>query len=340
MAITKIEELEAIIKLTDSEREWDENGKYTLPLLISDSIIPLLKNRAIRRQFVPSREENDDKIGTLDPQNEKEYSITPRLVRRYHNRAAFLVTDTCFAYCRHCFRRRFSGHMIGECTKSEIATALSFLKEHKEIKEVLLTGGDLFTLSDESLDYLLSSFKREREDIILRLCTRAIVTKPERFTPSLFSVIEKNNHGAPFFLLTQINHPLELTPGTRKVIKKFVQLGIPVFNQAVLLKGVNDSAEVQIELCNELLLASIKPYYLFQGDLVQGTAHLRVKLSDGLKIEEKMRKELSGLGMPQYTIDLPQGGGKVPLSRCYLDSLDNGIWTLTTLSGEKRHYPD
>jgi len=340
VTVTTIEELGKLIDLTEEEKMWDEKGPNTLPLLISESIIPLLGNRAIRRQFVPSVKENTDLCGTLDPQMEKEYSVTPRFVRRYHNRAAFLVTDTCFAYCRHCFRRRFSGSMVGPCTNEDISSVATFLKEHSEIKEVLLTGGDMFTLSDERLDYLLSTLKDVREDIIYRLCTRALVSNPARFTPSLFSIIEKNSHGAPFYLMTQFNHPAEITARAEEALSLFVKKGIPMMNQTVLLRGVNDTVEVQEELSEKLLMNRIKPYYLFQGDLVKGTRHLRVPVSEGLELEKEMRIRLSGLGMPVYTIDLPEGGGKVPLSTCYLKALENGIWTIVTPGGETRHYPD
>ncbi len=340
MPITKLEELKKILTLSDDEKMWDEKGKNTLPLLISDNIASLLDREEIRRQFVPSKMENSDTVGTLDPQEEEKYSITPRLVRRYHNRAAFLVTDRCFAYCRHCFRRRFSGSMVGECTIEEIEEVTSFLKEHNEIKEVLLTGGDLFTLSDSSLDTLLGKLKEARKDIIYRLCTRSLLSNPERFTPSLFSVLRRHSYGAPFYLMTQFNTEAEINEKAVEALKGFVELGIPMMNQAVLLKGVNDSVEAQTALSEKLLMNRIKPYYLFQGDLVEGTKHLRVPLSRGLEIEKGMREALSGLEMPVYTIDLPEGGGKVPLSGSYLESLNDGVWTIKTPDGKIRHYPD
>ena len=189
MPLKSFNDLEKHIVLTEEEREWREDGGHTLPILVSDHLTPLIADPAIRRQFVPSVKENQDTIGNLDPQMEKEYSVTNRLVRRYKNRAAFLVTDSCFAYCRHCFRRRFAGSMVGPATEKDIEEACSFLSEHSEIKEVLLTGGDMFTLSDSSLDSLLHSFKEARPDIIYRLCTRALTSNPDRFTPSLFEVI-------------------------------------------------------------------------------------------------------------------------------------------------------
>lgn len=335
-----MEELAKYIPLGEDEKNWREDGGNTLPVLISDNLIPLLGCEAIRRQFVPSVKENEDTLGNLDPQMEKEYSPNPRLVRRYKNRAAFLVTDACFAYCRHCFRRRFSGTMVGPCTEKDIQDTATFLKEHKEIKEVLLTGGDLFTLSDEDLDHLLSSFKSARPDIIYRLCSRTLVSNPDRFTPAFFAVLEKNNYGAPFYFMTQFNHPLEITEKAIKAMEGFVKLGIPMMNQCVLLRGVNDTVETQVELCNKLLYHRVKPYYLFQGDLVKGTAHLRVPLSKGRALEEAMREELSGLSMPLYTMDLPQGGGKIPAGKAFVKGMENGIWTVETPNGDFRRYPE
>lgn len=340
MSLKNLEDIEKVITLTEEEKNWREDGGNTLPILISDNLTPLLNLPAIRRQFVPTAKENNDEAGNLDPQMEKEYSITPRLVRRYKNRAAFLVTDSCFAYCRHCFRRRFAGSMVGPATENCIKQACSFLENTKEIKEVLLTGGDMFTLSDSKIDYLLSSFKKARPDIIYRLCSRALTSNPDRFTPSLFSVIKKNSFGAPFFLMTQFNHPSEINDKTINAIKGFVDLGIPIMNQTVLLRGVNDSLEIQSQLSNMLLSLRIKPYYLFQGDLVQGTAHLRVPLSKGLELYKEMRVELSGLGLPSYTIDLPQGGGKVSVDSQYNKGMKDGVWTFQTPEGEERHYPE
>lgn len=340
MAITSLDELKQHIKLTEEELGWKETKENTLPLLISENILSLIDNPSIRRQFVPTEKENQDSIGNLDPLEEVDHSVTSRLIHRYPNRAAFLVTDRCFAYCRHCFRRRFTGTMSGPATDEEIKKAAEYLKSHREIREVLLTGGDLMTLSDERIDFLLSSFKSAREDIIYRLCTRALVSDPDRFTPELFSVLEKNSHHAPFFLMTQFNHALEITDKAIAAISGFVRLGIPMMNQCVLLRGVNDTVSDQVELANKLMYNRIKPYYLFQGDLVKGTAHLRVPLSKGLELEKEMRKQLSGLSMPQYTIDLPNGGGKVILTENHIVSGNGSRWIFSTPEGEERIYPE
>lgn len=307
---------------------------------ISQNLKKLLYIDEIKKQFTYDKREDEDALGTLDPQNEQDYNVSPRLIHRYENRAAFLTTDECFAYCRHCFRRRFSGKKHGEATKEEIKNAASYLKEHAEIKEVLLTGGDLFTLSDDDLDFLLSEFKNARPDIIYRLCTRALLTNPKRFDERLFEVIRKNNYNAPFYLLVQFNHPEEITDSVKDIVLKFLSLGIITLNQAVLLKDVNDNIETQIKLSNKLLYNRIKPYYLFQGDLVRGTHHLRVPLSKGLQLEKEMRKRLSGLAMPQYTSDLPEGGGKIILTENHIVRKENDKWVLTTLDGEEREYPE
>lgn len=338
--ISNLKELQRVISLTEKEKNWKENMESTLPILISDNIISLINIPEIKKQFVPTDDENLDTLGNLDPLREVEHSLSSRLIHRYKNRAAFLVTDRCFAYCRHCFRRRFTGTMTGPAPDNEIKEACEYLKHHSEIKEVLLTGGDLMTLSDSSLDKLLSAFKSAREDIIYRLCTRCHVSNPDRFTPAFFAMLEKHTHGAPFYLMTQFNHPLELTDKAINALNGFIKLGIPMMNQCVLLRDVNDNVETQVELCNKLLVNRIKPYYLFQGDLVKGTTHLRVPLSKGLELEAKMREELSGLSMPQYTIDLPDGGGKVALTKNHIIGRDGNVWLFSTPEGEMRRYPE
>ena len=201
----------------------------------------------------------------------------------------------------------------------------------------------MFTLSDERINQLLSAFREKCPSVILRLCTRAAAVYPERFTDNLMEIIRKNlRKGAPFYLMTQFNHPDELTDNAVEAVARFVDIGIPAMNQSVLLKGVNDDAAILEKLSEKLLLARIKPYYLFQGDPVRGTGHLRTTVSEGLKIEKELRKRVSGLGMPQYTIDLPQGGGKVILTHSYLVCIDEkrDKYVFETPDGETRTYPD
>lgn len=343
MAISSIDELSQYIELSNSERKWNPEGESTLPILISDHLIPMLNNPAIRKQFVPDAAENEDRECTLDPQMEREHQGTSRLIHRYRNRAAFITTDRCFSYCRHCFRRRIAGSELGAADDKAITEAAAYVASHPEIKEILLTGGDMFTLSDERINQLLSAFREKCPSVILRLCTRAVAVYPERFTDNLMEIIRKNlRKGAPFYLMTQFNHPDELTDDAVEAVARFVDIGIPAMNQSVLLKGVNDDAAILEKLSEKLLLARIKPYYLFQGDPVRGTGHLRTTVSEGLKIEKELRKRVSGLGMPQYTIDLPQGGGKVILTHSYLVCIDEkrDKYVFETPDGETRTYPD
>lgn len=340
MIATK-EQLEKLTELKSDEEAWFENPS-SLPFLISDSLEKLIdfkdENDPIRRELVPSCRECQDE-GSIDPLKEEQNSVSSRLIHRYTHRVALLTTDRCFAYCRHCFRRRFTGSMTGPISDREIEEAAGYLKEHREVYEVLLTGGDLFTLSNERLEKLFKALRDCRDDLILRLCTRATVSMPGRFDDETMKLIAKYNYNGPFFLLTHYNHPRELTDESLAAVKKFVSLGIPVFNQSVLLRLVNDNVDTLEELCIKLLKNCIKPYYLFQCDLVKGTAHLRVDISRGLEIERELRRRLSGLAMPQYTSDLPDGGGKIILTSSHLKGKEDGCYILENLDGEMRKYP-
>lgn len=343
MSISSLKQLEKHLDLTEDERMWFEESPR-LPLLVSDHVMALIDRNdpddPIRKQFIPDRRENTDDVGDLDPLKEVEHSETPRLIHRYHNRAALLTTDRCFSYCRHCFRRRFTSNSSGPISDRQLAEVAAYLGMHGEIREVLLTGGDMFTMSDGQIAGMLKTLKSARPDIIYRLCTRAVATFPERFTEKLFETIAGYNYGAPYYLMTQFNHPREITEETGRIISSFLKLGIPAMNQAVLLKGVNDDVDVLEELSNKLLATRIKPYYLFQGDLVNGTEHLRVRLEKGLELEKNLRKRLSGLAMPQYTLDLPDGGGKVILTHDYMLCHRDGSWEFESPCGGKRIYPE
>lgn len=344
MSITKMSQITDKLILSKDEQLWEEKNAR-LPLLITDYYFSLINNEdcndPVRHQVVPTCLENCKSADSLDPLEEVKHSQTPRFIHRYHNRAALLTTDFCFTYCRHCFRRRFTGNNLGQITTKELDEICKYLAVHPEIKEILLTGGDMFTLSDVALEHMFKILKTARPDILYRLCTRATVTNPERFTPELFALLDKYNKiGTPFVLMTQFNHPRELTPLSLAVTDSFINLGIPAYNQSVLLAGVNDDVDVLEELCNSLLHHRIKPYYLFQGDKVEGTKHLRCPISKGLKIEEELRRRLSGLAMPQYTIDLPEGGGKVILTKQYIKGFKEGNWLIETPEGELRTYPD
>lgn len=343
--ITSKEALAQRLALTEDEWLFDAGHANTLPLKIPTYFLGLIDMQdpddPLRRQAVPTRFEQQSQSGEqLDPLSEVDHSVTERLIHRYPSRVAFLTTDVCPLYCRHCFRRRFTGTFQGPASSEQIQEAAQYVGLHPQVKEILFTGGDVFTLSDKALKAMIKAFRDERPDLVIRLCTRMPASYPMRFNAELIGML-KQFSSAPFYLITQFNHPRELTPQAVEAVRLFVDAGIPAMNQTVLLKGVNNEVSTLEELCNKLVFHRIKPYYLFQGDLVMGTAHFRVPLKQGLAIEEELRKRLSGLAMPLYAIDLPQGGGKVPLINGYLSEQSGcGLWSFRTVEGEIRTYPD
>ena len=340
--IATLEELEKYIELTDQERAWFEANNKRLPFLVSPYYLSLLDhsnvNDPLRKQVIPTISENQFIVGEEhDPLAEVNYSVFPRLIHRYKNRVALLVTDRCLTYCRHCFRRRFTATEHNNIGEKELKEISLYLKEKSEVKEILITGGDPLTLSNEKIDEILYTLRKERADLVIRLATRALVTFPFRIDDKLVEVLKKYNQ-VGFYVMTQFNHPNELNEVSVKAINKLVDNGLVVLNQSVLLKDVNDDVSVLETLMNKLVTHRVKPYYLFQGDLVEGTAHLRVSLKRGLEIERELRKRLSGLAMPLYAVDLPQGGGKVALTKNYLKEIDKKRALFETPEGEERIY--
>ncbi len=345
MPVTSMQQLQEHLVLTEEELSWKE-GPLSVPLSITDHYMALIDpddpSDPLRRQVVPTCRENTcEDSESSDPLEEVDHSHGERLVHRYPNRVAFLATDICPMYCRHCFRRRFTGNMAGPASDADVASAAEYLRAKPQIREMLLTGGDPLTLSDSRLDSMVGSFREASPHLIIRICTRYPVSQPERITQDLVDMFRRHD-SAPFYLMTQFNHPRELTEQSIRAVSLFVDAGIPAMNQSVLLRGVNDDADVLEELCNNLLFNRIKPYYLFQGDMVSGTSAFRVPLEKGLEIERELRRRLSGLAMPAYTADLPDGGGKVPLCGSYIIASDKekGSWTFRTPDGGTRTIVD
>jgi len=343
--ITSKETLQDHLVLTEEELAFDPSINSSLPLSIPSYFLNLIDPQnpddPLRKQVVPSVNEQLPDLGAMkDPLAEVSHSVTERLIHRYPARVAFLTTDICPMYCRHCFRRRFTGTFQGPASEKQTEEAAQYVADHRQVTEILFTGGDVLTLSDSRLEQMIRAFRSKRPDLIIRICTRMPASYPMRITDGLITML-KQFDTAPFYLMTQFNHPKELTEQATGAVNRFVDAGIPAMNQTVLLSGVNDEVSVLEDLCNKLLFNRIKPYYLFQGDLVEGTAHFRVPLEKGLALEEELRKRLSGLAMPVYAIDLPNGGGKVPLSRAYLIGKNaENAWLFKTTEGEIRTYPD
>lgn len=346
MPVTTLDQLKKHLNLTEEELSWRESP-ISVPLCITDHYLALIDpndpNDPLRRQVVPTCNENlVTEVESNDPLQEVSHSHGERLVHRYLNRVAFLATDLCPMYCRHCFRRRFTGNMMGPASEDDIQKAAAYLRENPQVKEMLVTGGDPLTLTDSQLDHMISVFRAASPRLIIRICTRYPVSQPSRITKTLVDMLKSHNT-APFYLMTQFNHPRELTEESIKAVSLFIDAGIPAMNQSVLIRGVNDDVDTLEKLCNDLLFNRIKPYYLFQGDMVSGTSYFRVPLRRGMEIERELRVRLSGLGMPNYVADLPDGGGKVPLCGSYIlqsPDKEKGSWKFRTPEGGTRILTD
>lgn len=270
----------------------------------------------IAAQYIPRAEELTVlPYETSDPIGDNRYRVTERLVHHYRDRALLLANDRCATYCRHCFRRHFTGNGGGRITEVELEAACSYLQRRPEVKEILLSGGDPLMLSDRELELVLRRLKSVREDFIVRICTRLPVVLPGRITPSLCEMLEGY---AGLWAVIHTNHPREITDGFRIAVKALARAGVPVLNQAVLLRGINDDIETLETLFRELVRNGVKPYYLFQGDLAAGTSHFRVPIERGLELMRQLRGRLSGIALPTYAVDLPGGGGKVPIESALL----------------------
>jgi len=291
----------------------------------------------VAAQFWP-REEEDHKLAyeTPDPLGDQAYAAGPRLIHHYYDRVLLLVSDRCGAYCRYCFRRHFTAQDGVTLEKEELLQACDYLKQNPQVEEVLLTGGDPLMVSNDHLRMILEHLKEVRPDLTIRVGTRIPVVQPERVNQGLLEVLEDF---APLWMVLHINHPHELTPPLKEALYKMRKAGVQFLNQSVLLKGVNDDWRILKSLYRGLLNLGVKPYYLFQGDLASGTSHFRVNLERGLEIMDDLRRHLSGMGIPVYAVDLPQGGGKVPLSRDRIVKSDQNWYYIKNLEGEIFPYP-
>jgi lysine 2,3-aminomutase len=254
-------------------------------------------------------------MGVEDPLEERRHSVVPGLVHRYPDRALMVLTNVCPMLCRHCTRKREWRHGGWVRTPDEVEAMLGYIRQHKTIRDVIISGGDPLTLSTSRLEDTISRVREIQHVEIIRIGTRFPVVLPQRIDNELCSMLSKYG---PIWLNTHFNHVREITPEAAQACDRLVRSGIPLNNQTVLLRGVNDTVEAQTELCHGLLRIKVRPYYLFECDEVQGTEHLRTPVKAGVEIIEGMRGHTSGLAVPTFVIDLPQGGGKVPIQPNYM----------------------
>ena len=275
-----------------------------------------------------------------DPLAEARFMPVPRLIHRYRNRVLLLACERCATYCRHCFRRHFTGQSDGQITSGDLRGAAAYIAAHPEVDEVLISGGDPLMLDDAHLADILDTLTLavEPRELVFRIATRMPVVLPTRVTGALADMLRRHGQGR-VWVVTQVNHPNEMGPVFARAIGHFIDRGIPVLNQAVLLRGVNNDVAVLARLFGGLLRLRVKPYYLFQGDLAAGTSHFRTTIDEGLDLMDGLRDLVSGMAMPTYAVDLPDGGGKIALTRASVLGIEDDHYILLDRRGERHRYP-
>lgn len=295
----------------------------------------------IAAQFIrTSAEEQILPYESTDPLQDAAYMPVPRLVHRYTNRVLLLVNESCATYCRHCFRRHFTGSTNGAISSGQLTAAANYIRADPGIKEVLLSGGDPLMLEDTRIRDILEIIGGALQDrnFVFRVATRIPVVLPSRITDGLASLLRQHGKGH-LWVVTQANHPREVSASFAEAVQHLSDHGVPVLNQSVLLRGVNNKVEVLAALCEKLIHCRVKPYYLLQGDLAAGTSHFRTSIEEGLALMDALRMQLSGIAMPTYAVDLPDGGGKIPLTRATVVGVEKEWYILRDLEGKHHRYP-
>ena len=272
-----------------------------------------------------------------DPLEEDEDMPVPGLVHRYPDRSLVIVSTTCAMYCRHCTRKRAAGSRETTMDPDNLRQIAAYLSAHPEIRDVIVSGGDPFTMATEALESVLATIRSVPTVDIVRIGTRTPVVLPMRITDELVAMLRRYH---PLWVNTHFNHPNELTPQAAAACAKLVDAGIPTGNQTVLLRGVNDNPQVMEQLCRGLVRMRVRPYYMFQCDLVRGVEHFRTPLSRGIEIMEYLRGRMSGIAIPTFVVDAPHGGGKIPLLPNYIVSMSPTHTVLRNFEGMLVSYPE
>ena len=339
--ITTLEQLQRLMPtLTPEESAGTQLANHKLALAITpyffNLIDPADEHCPIRRQVIPRVEETHTAPWEMtDPCGEDSHSPVPGLVHRYPDRVLFLVTDRCAAYCRYCTRSRLVSNASGYDFHPDFEHQIAYIRQHPEVRDVLLSGGDPLLFRDEKLENLLARLRAIPHVEFLRIGTRIPIFLPQRVTPELCAMLKQFH---PLFISIHSNHPRELTTEACEALGRLADAGIPLGNQSVLLRCVNDNADVMRALVQKLLRCRVKPYYLYQCDLIAGSAHLRASVSDGLEIMQALRGHTSGYAVPQYVIDAPAGGGKVPVNPEYVLSRNRDRVVLRNYEGKVFEY--
>ncbi|MCK6627803.1 MAG: lysine 2,3-aminomutase [Anaerolineae bacterium] len=332
--VSELEILETFINLTNEEIEGiSAPNKFRLDITpyFASLIDPDDPMCPVRQQVIPKGRELKAFDSMMeDSLAEDRHSPVPGLVHRYPDRVLMLVTTQCASYCRYCTRSRIVGDAAATFSKAEFELQLDYLRRTPQVRDVLLSGGDPLTVSPRILDYLLGELRKIEHIEIIRIGSRVPVFLPQRVTDELCETLAKYH---PLWLNIHVNHPKEITPELYQACDKLSRAGVPLGNQSVLLAGVNDSVHIQRELVHQLVQMRVRPYYLYQCDLVEGAGHFRTSVAKGIEIIEGLRGHTSGYAVPQYIIDAPGGGGKIPVAPQYLISQAPGKVVLRNYEG-------
>lgn len=333
--ITDVETLKKVINISKEEEEGIKEALKELRMAITPYYATLMDpddpNCPVRLQAVPSKKETIvSGTDMLDPLHEDTDSPVDNLTHRYPDRVLLLVTDQCSMYCRHCTRRRFAGDNDASVSMENIEKAIEYIRETKEVRDVLLSGGDALLISDEKLEKILKKLSEIDHVEMIRIGSRTPVVLPQRMTKNLMDIIKKYH---PVWLNTHFNHPKEITKTSKKACRVMANAGIPLGNQSVLLKGINDDVHIMRDLVHQLVKTRVRPYYIYQCDLSRGISHFRTPVAKGIEIIEGLRGHTSGLCVPTFVVDAPGGGGKIPVMPQYLISQTSNKVVLRNYEG-------
>lgn len=333
--VETLEDLKKYIPLTPEEEEGVKQCLTTLRMAITPYYLSLIdpedQNDPIRKQAIPTGSELHKSLADLeDPLHEDTDSPVRGLTHRYPDRVLLLITDQCSMYCRHCTRRRFAGHHDKALPMDQIEKAIDYISKTPQIRDVLLSGGDALLMSDDKLEYIISKLRAIPHVEIIRIGSRIPVVLPQRITEDLVNMLKKYH---PIWLNTHFNHPKEITEDSKKACERLANAGIPLGNQSVLLRGVNDCVHVMRELVHNLVKIRVRPYYIYQCDLSMGLEHFRTPVSKGIEIIEGLRGHTSGYCVPTFVVDAPGGGGKIPVMPDYVISQNHDKVILRNFEG-------
>ncbi|MBI5069694.1 MAG: KamA family radical SAM protein [Deltaproteobacteria bacterium] len=338
--ITGLDQLEKVIRVTDEERracvETGDQFHMGITPYYAALMDPEDPHCPVRLQSVPTMGELFASPADLeDPLAEDRDMPVPGITHRYPDRVLFYTTHNCPVYCRHCTRKRKVADPTSAAARKQVEDGLDYITLHREIRDVVISGGDPLSLSDDRLDYILGRLRAIPHVEIFRLGTRNVVTLPQRITDDLCRMLRKHQ---PVYVNTHFNHPKECTAEAFEAARKLADAGCVIGNQMVLLKGVNDDPKTVLELNHKLLMMRVRPYYIYQCDLAKGISHFRTPIETGRKIIRALRGHTSGLAVPYFVVDAPEGGGKIPVNPDYVVRHEGKKWVLRNYAGKEFTY--